>query len=70
VPIAPCIVGLILGPLCEEQFRRALSISQGRFMVFLEHPISAAFLALALLALVVPLVLRWRRWRREARVPT
>jgi putative tricarboxylic transport membrane protein len=65
VPIAPCIVGLILGPLCEEQFRRALSISRGDFMVFLEHPISAAFLALALLALVVPIVLRWRRARRE-----
>jgi putative tricarboxylic transport membrane protein len=63
VPIAPCIVGLILGPLCEEQFRRALTISRGDFMVFLERPISASFLALALLALVIPIVLRWRRGR-------
>ncbi len=61
VPIAPCIVGLILGPLCEEQFRRALTISRGDFSVFVERPISAAFLALALLALVVPLALRWKR---------
>jgi putative tricarboxylic transport membrane protein len=61
VPIAPCIVGLILGPLCEEQFRRALTISRGDFSVFVERPISAAFLALALLALAVPLALRWRR---------
>jgi putative tricarboxylic transport membrane protein len=29
VPVAPCIVGLILGPLAEQQFRRALAISQG-----------------------------------------
>ena len=29
VPVAPCVVGLILGPLAEQQFRRALAISQG-----------------------------------------
>ena len=29
VPVAPCVVGMILGPLAEQQFRRALSISQG-----------------------------------------
>jgi len=66
VPIAPCIVGLILGPLCEEQFRRALKISQGDFGVFLHSPISAGFLAIAVLALVLPIALRWRRRRRAA----
>ena len=42
VPVAPCVVGLILGPLAEQQFRRALSISQGDLSVFFTHPISLA----------------------------
>jgi putative tricarboxylic transport membrane protein len=60
-PVAPCIIGLILGPLAEEQFRRALSISQGDWSVFVTHPISAALLALAVLCLIVPLLFRLRR---------
>jgi putative tricarboxylic transport membrane protein len=62
-PVAPCIIGLILGPLAEGQFRRALANSQGDASVFLTHPISAFFLAAALLILVAPLV--WRRVRRS-----
>ena len=38
-PVAPCIIGLILGPLAEAQFRRALSISQGDPSVFVTHPL-------------------------------
>ena len=45
VPVAPCVIGLILGPLAEAQFRRALSISQGDWTVFFTDPLSAAFLA-------------------------
>src|SRR3546814_8211419 len=30
IPVAPAVIGLILGPLAEQQFRRALSISQDR----------------------------------------
>jgi putative tricarboxylic transport membrane protein len=60
-PVAPAVIGLILGPLAESQFRRALSISQGDFSVFLSHPIAAAMLALAAAMLVAPWVLRRRR---------
>ena len=42
------VIGLILGPLAETQFRRALSISQGDMSVFVTHPISAALLGIAL----------------------
>jgi putative tricarboxylic transport membrane protein len=59
-PVAPCIIGLILGPLAEAQFRRALTISQGDPSVFLTHPISAALLLIALAILVVPPLLRRR----------
>jgi putative tricarboxylic transport membrane protein len=57
-PIAPVVVGLILGPMAEQQLRRALAISQGDVSVLFTSPISAVLLALAALALVVPLVLR------------
>jgi putative tricarboxylic transport membrane protein len=61
-PVAPAVIGLILGPLAEAQFRRALSISQGDPSVFLTQPISAGLLAVTVLLIVVPFV--WRRMRR------
>jgi putative tricarboxylic transport membrane protein len=57
VPLVPAVLGLVLGPLSEQQFRRALAISEGDVTVFLTRPISAALLALAVLALVLPVVL-------------
>jgi putative tricarboxylic transport membrane protein len=59
-PIAPVVVGLILGPLAEQQLRRALAISQGDVMVLFQSPIAAVLFAVAALALVVPLILRAR----------
>ena len=53
-PIAPVILGLILGPMMELQFRRALLVSNGDLTVFLTRPLTAILLALAVLALVVP----------------
>ena len=61
IPVAPAIIGLILGPMAEQQFRRALAISQGDATVFFRHPLSASLLALAALVVVVPLALRWLR---------
>jgi putative tricarboxylic transport membrane protein len=57
-PIAPVVVGLILGPVAESQLRRALQISLGDPLVLVQSPISATLLALALIALVAPFVLR------------
>jgi putative tricarboxylic transport membrane protein len=62
-PVAPVIVGLILGPLSEQQFRRALSISQGDMSVFVTHPISAVLLAIALIVVAGPWA--WRRFSRR-----
>jgi uncharacterized protein len=52
---APLLLGFVLGPLMEENLRRALLISRGDFMVFLERPISAVIAAMtaALLAWAV-----------------
>jgi putative tricarboxylic transport membrane protein len=59
IPVAPAIIGLILGPLAETQFRRALAISEGDPSVFVTHPIAATLLGLAAAAVVGPTL--WRR---------
>jgi putative tricarboxylic transport membrane protein len=60
IPVAPVLVGMILGPLAEQQFRRALAISQGDLSVFVSHPISATVFAITALVLVGPPL--WRRF--------
>ena len=59
-PIAPVVVGLILGPMAEQQLRRALSIAQGDWTTLVSTPISAGILLAAALALIVPLIMRLR----------
>jgi putative tricarboxylic transport membrane protein len=61
-PIAPVMIGLILGPAAEQHLRRALSISQGDWTVFATRPLSAALLGLAIVIVSVGLVRR-RRFR-------
>ena len=55
----------MLGRLMEENLRRALVISRGDLWVFLERPISAALLALAVVLLVLALLPSIRRGRDE-----
>ncbi len=59
-PVAPTVIGMILGPYAEQEFRRALTISGGDFSVFVTRPLSATLLVLALALLLLPLVLRRR----------
>ena len=68
-PVAPAVIGLILGPLAESQFRKALAISQGDPSVFLTHPISATLLALTAALVLVPWIYRVVRERRARQVP-
>jgi putative tricarboxylic transport membrane protein len=60
-PMAPAIVGLILGPYAEAHLRNAVSIGEGSFAVFFERPMSAVLLAIVVLVLVTPRVLAWHR---------
>ena len=53
-PVGPIVLGVILGPLLETQFRRAMSIAQGDLTIFVTRPLSALILAFAVAALVVP----------------
>src|SRR6185503_6653871 len=44
VPLVPAVLGLVLGPLSEQQFRRAVAISEGDLTVFVTRPICAVLL--------------------------
>ncbi|NUK30184.1 tripartite tricarboxylate transporter permease [Parageobacillus sp. VR-IP] len=57
-PLAPLVLGLVLGPMIENNMRRALTASNGDFMVFFEKPISLVLLIIAFLWIVVPFVMK------------
>jgi putative tricarboxylic transport membrane protein len=63
---APLILGFVLGPMMEENLRRALLISRGDFSVFVTEPLSLAFLAAAVLLLAVVAMPAIRAKREEA----
>ncbi len=57
------VLAFVLGPLLENNLRKALILSQGDLLTFVERPISAACLVLALILLVGPLLPALRRKR-------
>ncbi|MCR4401573.1 MAG: tripartite tricarboxylate transporter permease [Firmicutes bacterium] len=63
-PVAPTVLGVVLGPMIEGEFRRALFISRGNLASFITRPISAAVLVLTVVMLVLP---RLRSQRGGAR---
>jgi putative tricarboxylic transport membrane protein len=65
-PTAPVIIGMILGPLAEQEFRRAMTISQGDLMIFVERPLSLTLLIVAVVAALGPQVWRMVQSRRTA----
>lgn len=60
-PMAPMILGFILGGMIEENLRRALLIYDGSWSFLWERPLTAVIMALALAALVLPLILRRKK---------
>ncbi len=65
-PIAPVLIGVILGPLAETSLRRAMAMSQGDVGVLVDSPFAVALYSILVLAVVVSLVLRARNRRRAA----
>ena len=71
IPVAPAVVGVILGPEMETHFRRALQISQGDYSTFVTRPLSLVIFIIAAVMLVAPTVVRrWRGREVEARSRT
>ena len=63
---APLILGFILGPLMEENLRRAMLLSRGNPITFVERPISAVMLAVALFLLLITIAPAVRKTREVA----
>jgi putative tricarboxylic transport membrane protein len=68
VPMAPLILGFVLGDLMEQNLRRALSISNGGLSILWGSPVTLALWALTIAMLVVPLAMRLRKRRLPATV--
>jgi TctA family transporter len=51
-PAAPLLLGFVLGPLMEEHFRRAMLLTRGNYMTFVERPISATVMAITVAILI------------------
>lgn len=64
IPLSPLILGLILGPRIEQEFRRALVVSVGDPFTFFERPVSASILAIAALVIFTPFIYRLLTRRR------
>jgi putative tricarboxylic transport membrane protein len=63
---APLLLGFILGPMMEENLRRALLLSRGDWSTFLTRPLSAGLLVAAALMIVVVMLPTIRKKREEA----
>lgn len=70
-PPATLILAMVLGPLVEDNLGRALNISRGDYMVFIERPISRVLVLLGLLVIIAPLVAKLIGWlvRRRRPIP-
>jgi len=67
VPMAPLILGFVLGDMMEQNLRRALSISNGELGVLVSSPVAVGLWAAAILVVTVPMVRRRLRRSRKAR---
>ncbi|MES2258135.1 MAG: tripartite tricarboxylate transporter permease [Pseudomonadota bacterium] len=67
--IVPILLGYVLGPMFEENFRRAMLLSHGDAAVFLERPISAAFIGICALLVLGQIALAVRKSMQQRQVP-
>jgi putative tricarboxylic transport membrane protein len=65
VPVAPAVIAMILGPLAEQQLRRALAISEGDPSILLSGPINIVLWSVVALALLLPPTLAVLKRRRH-----
>jgi putative tricarboxylic transport membrane protein len=62
---APILLGFVLGPRFEENFRRAMLISRGDIAVFVERPISAVFIAMCALLILGQIYFRLKGGKKQ-----
>ena len=59
-PLSPIVLGFVLGPMLEENFRRAMLLSRGDLAVFATRPVAASFVALSALVVLAQAAAWWR----------
>ncbi|OLO38052.1 hypothetical protein BTR23_12855 [Alkalihalophilus pseudofirmus] len=65
-PLAPLLLGMILSPMLEQTFRRALLLSDNDYLIFINSPISITFVALSIIILVLPRIQKYRRKKKDS----
>lgn len=63
---APMLLGFVLGKLMEEKLRQAMILARGNLMTFVERPVSAVLLVLAVIIIVIAVLPAVRKGREEA----
>ena len=66
VPIAPCVLGIVLGKMLEEAFVTSMIKADGHLLGFFERPVAAGLGVVTLLVMLLPL---WSAWRARVRQP-
>lgn len=66
-PLAPLVLALVLGPLMEKSFRQTMIAEQGNVLAFFERPLSGAFMAIAIVFFLLP-VLKYLRKSASRRI--
>ncbi|WP_143833173.1 tripartite tricarboxylate transporter permease [Oceanobacillus timonensis] len=67
IPVSPIIIALILGPMAEREFRRALVVSDGSYTIFLQSPIALTLIILAALSFFLPILQKYIKNKKEGR---
>lgn len=68
-PVATALLGYVLGPMLEENFRRAMLLSHGDISIFVQRPISAWFVGASVLMIVLQIIsFFWKMHRRRRSV--
>lgn len=66
-PASPVVLAIILGPMVESQFRRALTLSNGNYDIFYTRPITLILLILSLLTLLTPIIKKIWQTSKESK---
>jgi len=66
-PVSPILLGFVLGPMLEENLRRAMLLSRGSFLVFVERPISCVFIMISAAMILLQVFLAVRASVRRRR---
>ncbi|WP_152658476.1 tripartite tricarboxylate transporter permease [Oceanobacillus sp. CFH 90083] len=67
-PLATIILGVVLGPIAESQFRRSVQMSDGDFSIFFTRPISLTLIVVSIIMLFLPIIMKYIRDRKVNKV--